>query len=90
MTRGQIRLLSRAGREEVAARLARHAGLVEVLGCTMGPPTWGGITRARERLGFEPLRDIFARVAAPVADQLTRGAFLGPVAADEHHGRPSV
>ena len=42
-----------------------------------GPPTSGGITRARERLGFEPLRDIFARVAVPVADQLTRGAFLG-------------
>ena len=44
----------------------------------MGPPTSGGITRARERLGFEPLRDIFAQVAMPAADQLTRGAFLGP------------
>ena len=40
-------------------------------------PTWGGITRVRERLGFEPLRDIFARVAVLVADLLTRGAFLG-------------
>ena len=43
-----------------------------------GAPTSGGITRARERLGFEPLRDIFAQVAVPVADRLTRGAFLGP------------
>jgi hypothetical protein len=28
-------------------------------------------------LGFEPMRDLFARVAAPVADSLTPGAFLG-------------
>jgi hypothetical protein len=55
-----------------------HAGLVGVLGCPVGPPTSGGITRARERLGFEPLRDIFARVAVPVADPLTRGAFAEP------------
>jgi hypothetical protein len=53
--------------EEVGARLAGGLG------------SWGGgITRARERLGFEPLRDIFAQVAVPVADLLTRGAFLGP------------
>jgi len=64
--------------EEVAARLA---GTLSSWGCwdaRWGPPTSGGITRARERLGFEPLRDIFAQVAVPVADQLTRGAFLGP------------
>ncbi len=63
--------------EEVAARLA---GTLSSWGCwdaRWGPPTSGGITRARERLGFEPLRDIFAQVAVPVADQLTRGAFLG-------------
>jgi Insertion element 4 transposase N-terminal/Transposase DDE domain len=64
--------------EEVAARLA---GTLSSWGCwdaRWGPPTSGGITRARERLGFEPLRDIFAQVAVPVAGQLTRGAFLGP------------
>jgi hypothetical protein len=63
--------------EEVAARLA---GTLSSWGCwdaRWGPPTSGGITRARERLGVEPLRDIFAQVAVPVADQLTRGAFLG-------------
>jgi hypothetical protein len=27
---------------------------------------------------FEPLREIFAQVAVPVADRLTRSAFLGP------------
>ena len=64
--------------EEVAARLAGTLGSWGCWDARWGPPTSGGITRARERLGFEPLRDIFARVAAPVADQLTRGAFLGP------------
>jgi hypothetical protein len=64
--------------EEVAARLA---GTLASWGCwdaRWGPPTSGGITRARERLGAEPLAGIFAQVAVPVADQLTRGAFLGP------------
>jgi hypothetical protein len=37
----------------------------------------GGITRARERLGYEPVRDVFAKVAVPVADLLTRDAFVG-------------
>jgi Insertion element 4 transposase N-terminal/Transposase DDE domain len=64
--------------EEVAARLA---GTLETWRCwdaRWGAPTSGGITRARERLGFEPLAGIFAKVAVPAADPLTRGAFLGP------------
>ncbi len=64
--------------EEVGARLAGGLGSWGCWDARWGAPTSGGITRARERLGFEPLRDIFARVAVPVADQLTRGAFLGP------------
>ena len=64
--------------EEAAARLARTLGSWGCWDARWGPPTSGGITRAREWLGFEPLRDIFARVAVPVAGQLTRGAFLGP------------
>jgi hypothetical protein len=64
--------------EEVAARLAGALGSWGCWDARWGAPTSGGITRARERLGFEPLRDIFSRVAVPVADQLTRGAFLGP------------
>jgi Insertion element 4 transposase N-terminal len=64
--------------EEVAARLAGTLGSWGCWDARWGPPTSGGITRARERLGFEPLGDIFARVAVPVAGQLTRGAFLGP------------
>jgi hypothetical protein len=63
--------------EEVAARLA---GTLGSWGCWDGSwsvPTSGGITQARQRLGWEPLRELFSRVAQPVAGLLTRGAFLG-------------
>jgi hypothetical protein len=62
--------------EEVAARLA---GTLGSWGCWAGSwsvPTSGGITQARQRLGAEPLRELFAQVAVPVAGLLTRGAFL--------------
>lgn len=63
--------------EEVAV------GLTEALsswGCwdsQWAAPTSGGITQARQRLGYEPVRELFAEVAVPVAEELTRGAFLG-------------
>ena len=63
--------------EEVAARLT---GTLAGWGCWDAEwevPTSGGITQARQRLGHEPLKELFARVAEPVAEQLTRGAFLG-------------
>jgi hypothetical protein len=64
--------------EEVAVRLSETlAGW----GCwdeQWAPPTSGGITQARARLGFEPLQALFEAVALPVADALTRGAWLGP------------
>ena len=41
-------------------------------------PTSGGITQARQRLGHEPVKELFAQVAAPVAGEDTAGAFLGP------------
>jgi hypothetical protein len=37
-------------------------------------PTSGGITQARARLGPEPVKEVFERVAVPVAGALTRGA----------------
>ena len=40
-------------------------------------PTSGGITQARQRLGAEPVEEMFTQVAGPVATD-TRGAFLGP------------
>jgi hypothetical protein len=63
--------------EEVAARLT---GTLAGWGCwdrTWESPTSGGITQARQRLGHEPLRELFSQVAVPVAELLTRGAFLG-------------
>jgi len=63
--------------EEVAARLTET---LTSWGCwddSWSVPTSGGITQARQRLGVEPLKELFAEVAAPVAEELTRGAFLG-------------
>lgn len=63
--------------EEVAARLS---DTLVAWGCwdqEWAVPTSGGITQARQRLGYEPLRQVFERVAVPVADELTRGAWLG-------------
>src|SRR6266496_2869847 len=40
--------------------------------------TWTGLTQARQRLGHEPVREVFAQVARPVATEDTPGAFLGP------------
>lgn len=38
-------------------------------------PTSGGITQARARLGFEPVKTLFERIAIPVAGLLTPDAF---------------
>ena len=64
--------------EEVAARLTET---LRGWGCwdeAWEVPTSGGITQARQRLGSEPLQELFSQVAVPVAEELTRGAFLGP------------
>jgi hypothetical protein len=64
--------------EEVAARLAGTFadwdGWEESWGRV---PTSGGITQARQRLGPEPMAELFSQVARPVADMVTAGAFLG-------------
>src|SRR5882757_3777715 len=64
--------------EEVAARLTET---LTSWGCwddSWGVPTSGGITQARQRLGYEPVKELFTQVAVPVAEQLTRGALVGP------------
>ena len=64
--------------EEVAARLTET---LQGWGCWGGDweaPTKGAITQARQRLGPEPLAEVFGQVAEPVADLDTIGAFLGP------------
>lgn len=38
-------------------------------------PTSGGITQARQKLGFEPVKTLFERIAVPVASRLTLGGF---------------
>ena len=64
--------------EEVAARLTQTLGSWGCWEREWQVPTSGGITQARQRLGFEPLQELFSQVAVPVAEELTRGAFLGP------------
>jgi hypothetical protein len=63
--------------EEVADRLTETLREWGCWGESWAVPTSGGITQARQRLGFEPVRELLARVAVPVADEDTRGAFLG-------------
>jgi Insertion element 4 transposase N-terminal len=64
--------------EEVIVRLT---DTLRDWGCwddSWNTPTPGGITQARQRLGYEPVKEVFGQVAVPVADQDTPGAFLGP------------
>jgi hypothetical protein len=63
--------------EEVASRLTET---LAAWGCwdeAWSVPTSGGITQARQRLGYEPAKELFGEVAAPVAEEETAGAFLG-------------
>jgi len=64
--------------EEVAARLTETLQDWDCWDEAWEVPTSGGITQARQRLGYEPLAELFSQVAVPVAEELTRGAFLGP------------
>ena len=63
--------------EEVAARLADSLTAWDCWDDGWTVPTSGGITQARQRLGAEPLRGVFERVSEPVADLLTRDAWVG-------------
>jgi hypothetical protein len=63
--------------EEVAARLTETLAAWGCWDDSWSVPTSGGITQARQRLGYEPLKKLFAEVAVPVAEELTAGAFLG-------------
>jgi transposase IS4-like protein len=63
--------------EEVAGRLT---GALRSWGSwdqRWEPPTKGAVTQARQRLGPEPLAELFAQVAEPVAGLEAGGAFLG-------------
>src|SRR5512140_3039374 len=61
--------------EEVATRLTET---LQGWGCWeqgWEVPTSGGICQARQRLGPEPLEELFGQVAVPVAEEDTAGAF---------------
>ncbi|PZH09240.1 IS4 family transposase [Streptomyces sp. NTH33] len=61
--------------EEVAEKLT---GMLSYLpGSRWQAPTRGAITQARQRLGPEPVKEVFAQVAVPAASADTLGAFLG-------------
>jgi Insertion element 4 transposase N-terminal len=70
--------------EEVAARLTETLAAWGCWDDSWSVPTSGGITQARQRLGYEPLKKLFAEVAVPVAEELTAGAVPRAVAADGH------
>lgn len=62
--------------EEVATKVT---GSLSRWGCWdagWSVPTASGITQARKRLGPKVLLEVFEQVACPVADALTRGAWL--------------
>ena len=64
--------------EEVTERLT---GALRAWGSWDGrwePPTKGAVTQARQRLGAEPMAELFSQVAEPVAGMDTDRAFLGP------------
>jgi len=73
-----LALFSDEDYEEVAARLTQT---LRSWGCwddAWQVPAKGGITQARQRLGAEPVAEVFSQVAEPAADLDTIGAFLGP------------
>ncbi|MGH3847110.1 MAG: IS4 family transposase [Pseudonocardiaceae bacterium] len=63
--------------EETWARLSETLADWGCWDPSQGTVTTGGLTQARQRLGHEPLRQLFAQVAEPVATEDTTGAFLG-------------
>ena len=64
--------------EEVAARLTETLASWGCWDDSWSVPTSSGITQARQRLGYEPLKELFSELAVPVAEEETAGAFPGP------------
>jgi Insertion element 4 transposase N-terminal len=63
------------GYEEVARLLTEGLAYARRWSGTWRVPTTAAITRARARLGPEPLRALFAAVCTPMATETTAGAF---------------
>lgn len=61
--------------EEVAEKLSGALSLLP--GSRWQAPTRGAVTQARQRLGADVVREVFAQVARPPASTATPGAWLG-------------
>ncbi|WP_460963091.1 IS4 family transposase, partial [Parasphingorhabdus pacifica] len=68
-------LFSREGYEEVTRLLTEGLAWARRWHGQWRVPTTAALSRARARLGPEPLKALFARVAAPVATETTVGAW---------------
>jgi hypothetical protein len=73
-----LALLAGEDYEETWVRLSETLAEWGCWDSSQGTVTAGGLTQARQRLGHEPMREVFAQVARPVAAEDTPGAFLGP------------
>ncbi|SED92008.1 Transposase DDE domain-containing protein [Rhodococcus koreensis] len=98
-------LNSEASYEEVFEQLTDGLSWSSGWSQSWSPPTKSAIFQARSRLGYEPVRELFRRVARPLADTDTPGSWLAGrrlVALDgtcldlpdtpanaEHFGRPA-
>jgi len=65
------------GYEEVMRRLTGGLRFLRAWRQEWAVPTTGAISQARERLGEEPVKVLFERVAAPLAAAGAPGAWLG-------------
>ncbi len=63
--------------EEVMRKLVQGLSWLAIWRKDWHVPTASALAQARERLGPEPLRDLFERVAEPCAELSTAGAHLG-------------
>jgi hypothetical protein len=61
--------------EEVMRKLVNGLRFLRAWGSDWVVPTAGAISKARVRLGPEPLKELFLRVAVPIATPATRGAW---------------
>lgn len=63
------------GTREVLRLLLEGLRAIVGLGVAIEPAGKAAISRARTRLGVEPVKELYARLVKPVADERTAGAF---------------
>ncbi|MBO0882325.1 MAG: IS4 family transposase [Mycobacterium sp.] len=71
-----LALFSRDSYEEVMRKLVQGLTSIGVWKADWKVPTTSALSQARVRLGVEPLRELFERVAVPCAMRSTAGAWL--------------